>query len=549
MDAPVLRRLCATGSKADTNIIGVFVDNPYSCSTDTFRKTYERPVNGCPLKAECGMSCFPRQLYAGIVIAAAALTASAQVPVPSAKFLPVTGGSAETRSVPFLTQANYLVDRGYTETEYLVSGKASVYDYVNNAARSPVVEVVRPDIPYTTRMIVRRPVDPHKFRGTVYFDVLNATRGYDGDIVWYYSRNMIMDQGAVYVGLTSKTNTVDFLRDRFGRPPYLPRNASRYSTLSMTYDGQVWDMLSQAAALLKDDANPDNPLAGFNVRRIILAGYSQSAGYVKTYINSFHRDAVLADGRPAFDGYFEGAGSFASKVPNPPTPSQEFNAINDPRNKIILPVPAPVMRFQTQTEITSFFGSRFTRQTEAESPLIRTYEMAGGVHVDARQIRIEAEQNLEELGLVSQWPDCTAEASNLPVEYVHSALLSRLDDWIASSRRPPASRLLSIVQNQSGQDVIETDADGNPVGGVRLPQLAVPTGVWSDASKNIWCLLNGSYVPFDAAELARRYPSRRDYLRKTFAAIVKVRRQGFLLRRNAWEIYADAYYSGIGSRR
>jgi hypothetical protein len=325
------------------------------------------------------------------------------------------------------------------------------------------------------------------------------------------------------------------------------RNASRYAPLSMSNDGQIWDMLSQTAALLKDAGNPDNPLAGFNVRRIILAGYSQSAGYVKTYVNSFHNDAILVDGGNAFDGYFEGAGSFASKVPNPPDPTREFNPAGDPRNKTLLPVPAPVMRFQTQTEVLTFFSSQLTRQTEDESPLVRTYEMAGGVHVDARQIQIEAQQNLDELGVVSPWPDCSGEASNLPVEFVHSALLSRLNDWIKSGRKPPASRLLTLVRDAAGRESIAIDADGNALGGVRLPQLAVPTGVWSGNSQAIWCILNGSYVPFSDAELLRRYPYRADYLRQTFAAIVKARRQGFLLRRNAAEIYVDAYYSDIGA--
>ena len=495
------------------------------------------------------LNIYKRLLLGGILSVLAALPVSAQVNLPSAQFIPITDGSAETRSVPFLTQATYLADWDYIEEEYLIVGKANVYDYVDDASSSPLVAVVQPDVPYVTRMIVRRPAKQHKFRGTVYFDILNATRGYDSDIVWYYSREMIVDEGAVYVGLTSKPTTVQFLRDEFGKPPYLPRNASRYAKLAMTYDGQIWDMLSQAAALLKADARVDNPLAGFNVRRIILAGYSQSAGYVKTYVNSFHENAVLVDGRTAFDGYFEGAGSFASKVPNPPDSQHEFNPGGDPRNKTVLPAPAPVMRFQTETEVTSFFNSRATRQTEADSPWLRTYEMAGGAHVDARQKEIEAQQDLDELGVMSPWPDCTPEASNLPVEYVHSALLSRLDDWIKSGRKPPSSRLLSLIENDRGRVVVETDATGNPVGGVRLPQLDVPTGVWSGASPVIWCILNGSYVAFSEAELAERYPYHARYVQQTFAAVVKARREGFLLPRHGWSIYVEAFFADIGARK
>jgi hypothetical protein len=395
---------------------------------------------------------------------------------------------------------------------------------------------------------VRRPANSQKFNGTVYLDVLNATRGFDSDITWHYNARMIMREGAVYVGLTSKPVTVNFLRDEFGRAPYIPRNYSRYANLHMQKDGQVWDMLSQAAALLKAEAEPGNPLAGFDVERIILTGYSQSAGYVKTYINSFHNDAILSDGRMAFDGFFDGAGSFASKVPNPPDPRNEFNPGGDPRNKTLLPVTAPVMRFQTSTEVQGVFNSKVNRQTEEDSPWIRTYEMAGGAHVDARQLVFEEQQNIDELGLESRWPLCE-DASTLRVEYVHSALLSRLDDWIERGRKPPASRLLSLVENDAGRLVVEKDSDGNEVGGVRLPQLAVPTGVWSGLNPKLYCFLNGNYIPFSEEELTARYPRHHRYVRHTFRAIIDTYREGFLLPQDAWEIYWEARMSDIGEEK
>jgi hypothetical protein len=470
-----------------------------------------------------------RQTIVGTILALLGLSAAAQVAVPAAEYLPVTGGSVAERSVPFLSQADYVADWGYVEHEYLISGTANLYDYVDNASQSPLVAVVEADIPYVTRMIVRRPAKRRKFNGTVYLDVVNATRGYDS--------------------LTSKSVTVNFLRDEFGQPPHIPRNASRYATLSMQHDGQIWDMFSQAAALLKADGDPDNPLAGFNVQRIIMTGYSQSAGYVKTYLNSFHRDAILTDGRNAFDGYFEGAGSFASKVPNPPDPDAEFNPVGDPRNRSLQPVPAPVMRFQTATEVTTFFNSKATRQTEDDSPWVRTYEMAGGAHVDAHLVVLEAQQNLDELGLVSPWPACTIPPSTLRVEYVMSALLSRLDDWIQKGREPPASRLLSLVANEQGSLIIETDDDGNQVGGVRTPRLNVPTGAWSGENPELWCILNGYYIPFSDAKLAALYPWHSDYVRQISKAIKKARRQGVLLKLHGREILWDARHSDIGERR
>jgi len=489
-----------------------------------------------------------RRWGASFIILLCSLPLAAEVSLPVAELLPVTGGSLAKRSVPFITQADEIAAYDYVEEEYLLTGMANIYDYTDDAGQSPQVAVTQSGLPYTTRLLIRRPANGKLFNGTVYLDIVNATRGFDSDITWHYSSRMIMREGAIYVGMTSKTDTVNFLRDEFGRAPYSPRNYSRYANLEMSHDGQVWDMLSQTGALLKTRQNSSNPLAGLRVKRIILAGYSQSAGYVKTFVNSFHADAVLVNGRHVFDGYFEGGGSFASKKPDPVAAGEEFNPAQDPRNKTLLPAPAPVMRFQTQTEVNSFFDSKATRQTEVDSPLVRTYEMAGGVHVDSRQYWFEIEQNRAELGLEPAWPNCSVEPSTLPVEFVHSALLSRLDDWIETGRLPPSSKLLSLVPGGNGGVVIETDEDGNAIGGVRLPQLDVPTGVWSDASPDVWCLLHGSYVPFSEAELAERYPWHRRYVRRNYMATVQAYRDGTLLFPDAWDIYWDAVRSDVGKR-
>jgi len=481
-------------------------------------------------------------------ISFAALPAVAQVPSAGATYLPVTGGTLAERSVPFLTMAGQMAPFGYVEDEYVFSGEADIYDYVDNAAQSPLVGVVEEGLPYATRVLVRRPANPEDFNGTVILEVVNSTRGFDSDVIWQYSDQMIMDQGAVYVGMTSKTVAIDWLRDSFGED-YIPRNGERYASLLMVDDGQVWDMLSQTAALLKDDENDENPLQSWGVERIILAGYSQSAGYVKTYINSFHNFAVLEDGRYAMDGYFDAGGSFASKQPNPEGTGVEFNPGFDPRNRAVLPIPAPIIRFQTENEVASFFSSWQTRQTEAESPLVRTYEMTGGAHVDEYQKAAEEEQNIAELGLVSPWPACTTRASTLRVEYVHSALLQRLDEWLTFGKAPPASRLIESYFDEQNRFQVVRDADGIALGGVRLPQLDVPTGTWTGLNSEIWCILNGSYVPFSREELDARYPRRMGYIRASFWAIFGAYLDGFLLGRDALTIYREAWLADIGAWR
>ena len=76
--------------------------------------------------------------------------ASAQVPLPVTEFLPVIAGTLEQRSTPFGAWVMDLSADDYVEREYLVSGLANIYDYVDAAARSSEVEVTAADRPYTT---------------------------------------------------------------------------------------------------------------------------------------------------------------------------------------------------------------------------------------------------------------------------------------------------------------------------------------------------------------------------------------------------------------
>jgi hypothetical protein len=247
--------------------------------------------------------------------------------LPTTRLLPVetvsSSGellSAEERSTPFLAHLGDLDELGYVEEEYEISGTGNIYDYVANEARSPEVAISESSVPFVTRMLVRRPANPAAFNGTVYVEILNSTAKWDDDPIWRMSYPSFVRAGSAYIGITSDPLTVDFLRNRWGAPEFAARNRDRYQNLSMDRFGQVWDILSQGAALLKDDNNPENPMRGFGVERIIQTGYSQSASFQKTYANTMHSRDVEEYGFAVYDGYFLGAGGFSAKMINPPLP-------------------------------------------------------------------------------------------------------------------------------------------------------------------------------------------------------------------------------------
>src|SRR5581483_6687606 len=68
---------------------------------------------------------------------------------------------------------------------------------------------------------------------------------------------------------------------------------------SPTEEGLRWDMISQVAAAVKSAA-PNMPFTGLRVDRLYMT--SQIAD-LETYMIAIHPRAVLADGKPAYDGY------------------------------------------------------------------------------------------------------------------------------------------------------------------------------------------------------------------------------------------------------
>ena len=109
----------------------------------------------------------------GLVVAglcALAASASARTAIPRVIGpLPVTANSYPFGAANHQLVPEDLSRQGYVEEEYLVSGKANVYDW---PAGGPAV-IRTPDAPYTTRVLVRRPRDPRRFSGNVVVEMLN----------------------------------------------------------------------------------------------------------------------------------------------------------------------------------------------------------------------------------------------------------------------------------------------------------------------------------------------------------------------------------------
>lgn len=130
-----------------------------------------------------------RQLYSAVIVFILATSVTAQtVSTPAVSNAPVG-----TYGFPFLSSAEDLTVYGYVEEEFLMAGNAKAYlpdeDLTFNLNGQWNVHP-NPDASsaYQVRLLVRRPINPADFNGTVLVEWINVTPGLETTPDWYYAR-------------------------------------------------------------------------------------------------------------------------------------------------------------------------------------------------------------------------------------------------------------------------------------------------------------------------------------------------------------------------
>src|SRR3954470_21591406 len=151
------------------------------------------------------------------VIAACPATASADV-----TFSEPLGTTGSKLHAPAETAQFPLAPYGYTEQEYLASGTAE-----GDAPGYPQSQSYGA-LPFTTRIIVRRPVDARRSNGTVVLEWMNVSLQQDTDVDWLEGYREILHDGFTYVAVSVQPTGVPLAAQdpvRYGQvriPPYAP---------------------------------------------------------------------------------------------------------------------------------------------------------------------------------------------------------------------------------------------------------------------------------------------------------------------------------------
>jgi hypothetical protein len=450
--------------------------------------------------------------------------------------------------------------QSYVEEEYFVSGAADLFNYAQNPPLGPTdIVPIQADVPYKTRIIVRRPEKKGHFNGTVVIEWWNSTAGFDTAPVWDPSAEYFARNGFVYVGVTNSTTSLGFLANGcrlFGVLP--PACGTRYATLSLPENGLAYEMVSQIANLLKS-GSPESPLPGsFEVERVYHAGQSQQGGSMVTYASAFHFDAN--------DGYFVqqaatartiNSGPACGAAGSPPFPNCTPRLVGDDR-LVRTDLPVPVYHANTETDISNLFG---LAGRQDDTATFRYYEVAGGGHLTVHEgIEIIPAgvfgPNAISLDDLCLFPLNTTADGPVFVSHVWNALWENLEDQVRRGIAPPPGVQMDV---DPGTGQVLRDEFGNGLGGIRLPSLEAPVATYrpgnvADANLppllqgigNLACFTGSSAIPFDPDDVAELYPNHGSYVSAVAESVNALVSDGFLLPKDAATLKTSASQSDIG---
>jgi hypothetical protein len=470
-------------------------------------------------------------------------TATASIAKPTAASPTVTGPVTGGNGAPTVLPTSFdLASVGYQESEYFISGTAESFTSgVGLTSDGKWAVAPGATAPYTTRIVVRRPIDPERFNGTVIVEWLNVSGGVDADPDWTMTHNKLIQSGFAWVGVSAQVVGVNATKSA---------DPIRYGPLSHPGDSFSYDLFSQAGQAVRSHA--PLVLGGLRLRKLLAIGESQSAGRLVTYIDAIH--PLVHE----YDGYLVHS-RFASGAPLSQSPQAGIPAPGSTMIRNDLDV--PVFVFETETDV---FNSNLADR-QPDTNLFRLWEVAGTAHYDTYGLVIGPQDTGNGQGAVLNLAAMQSPPTSPPpgvftcnlgintggAHWVLDAAIDSLNEWVGQGIAPPIAPRLQVTG--SSPVVFARDANGNVLGGVRTPQVDAPiatltgTGNSGSGSLGVFCALFGTTVPFSSSKLASLYPNHRQFVTLWRQSVRSDVKGGFLLRRDAAELNRSAEVSQIGS--
>jgi hypothetical protein len=440
---------------------------------------------------------------------------------------PIQGGKRKQAfSVPEFDLKQY----GYVAHEYFLSGNASAYELAPGSQQSLdgkwKVQRKAEAVPYRTRILVVRPADPKRFNGTVVVHWQNVTAGYELGSV---SEGEFL-RGYAWVGVSAQKVGIDGFPGptAAGLRQWDPE---RYASLQHPGDPYSYDLFTQAGrAVAPGRPKLDNdPMGGLVVQRLVAAGASQSAARLRTYIDGIHGLERVFDGYlPYID--FGWTVPFAEQPTLQPPSGGSAEAIRRNRSsaKIRNDLGVPVLIVNSETEAEGYVPVR-----QPDTARFRLWEVAGASHVTVpRELLGKKDAELRPGFKLSE-----LESPNwLPIRPAFEAAIRHMQRWLTHGTPPPKAQPIAMTSEQPPK--IRRDARGNALGGIRLPDFAVPSaehrgsGTTKPDGYRLG-FLYGYSREFSDQELAALYKGSAGFMTAYDQALRKAVQSGFVLSEDA----------------
>jgi Alpha/beta hydrolase domain len=472
------------------------------------------------LSVGLGLLILNGMLFATSVLAAPppSATAPPQVSGP----LPVSSTSYPWNAADHNVTPITLASLGYQEKEYLISGLANVYTY----AGMPAI-IQNANAPYTTRILVRRPVSDANFSGNVVVELLNPSYGFDLDFIWPASHEFLTARGDAWIGITIRPATIRALKQF---------DATRYASLSManpvpvnatcpnpaenstptSENGLAFDIISQVGVLARATSGA-NPMAGLTVTRVYVTGYSTSANILQIYANAISPYASQPNGSPIFDGFLIGAP--AGGILGGINQCASWIPPGDP-HLVIQPNRSPVIRVNTMSDFGWYFagpsgigvaaGSTLNRRADSDAPndRFREYEVPGATHLWTYPLAyMPGAAEAARIGASPVHACGETPTNNFPLQYILDGAFEGLDSWARFGTLPPRASRIALNNPGTYSETMVTDKYGNPVGGVRTPYVDLPRNTYVWYNDGAGCGSAGHLVPLPQSTITSLYPT------------------------------------------
>jgi alpha/beta hydrolase family protein len=246
-------------------------------------------------------------------------------------------------------------------------------------------------------------------------------------------------------------------------------------------------------------------------------------------------------GRPPFDAYLIGAagGAFTGLVP-----INQCASVPPPGNRrhVIRNAGVPVIRAMTQTDFLPGIAAR-RPDSDRRPDRYRHYELAGAAHATPDELLYAADPvDIRRAGRTVPSLACDeGPRSPFPISVHFDALVRNLDGWVRRGAAPPRGRNIDV---RGGQAVL--DRFGNVLGGLRSPDVDVPTSTWRASTTGPgFCAIAGVQRRFARTRLRSLYPTHRAYVVAVTRDARRLQRQRFITAPDALRLIHRAQRSRV----